>query len=58
MMQEDVGGYGNRESNSLWFKYRAFREEDKQKVPVGKLTKWNKDTKQEDDFSYVSGGDQ
>lgn len=54
-MQEDVGGYGNRESNSLWFKYRAFREEGGNKIPVGKLCKWNKDTKAEEEFSYVSG---
>lgn len=55
MTAEDVGGYGHRESGSIWFKYRAFREEGGNKIPVGKLCKWNKDTKAEEEFSYVSG---
>jgi hypothetical protein len=55
MMSDDVGGYGNRESNSIWFRYRAYREDGGQKVPVGKLTKWNKDAQREDDYSFVSG---
>lgn len=55
MSSDDVGGYGNRESNSLWFRYRAYREEGGQKIPVGKLCKWNKGTKAEEEYSYVSG---
>lgn len=55
MTAEDVGGYGHRESGSIWFKYRAFREEGGQKTPVGRLVRWNADTKTEDEFSFVSG---
>lgn len=54
-MSDDIGGYGNRESNSIWFRYRAYRDEGGQKVPVGKLVRWNADTKAEDEFSFVSG---
>lgn len=54
-MSEDIGGYGNRESNSVWFRYRAYRDEGGQKVPVGKLVRWNADTKSEEEFSFVSG---
>lgn len=54
-MSEDYGGYGNRESNATWFRYRAYRDEEDGRVPVGKLVRWNKDTKAEEDYSYVSG---
>lgn len=54
-MSEDVGGYGNRESSAVWFRYRAYRDDGAAKVPVGRLVRWNGETKTEDEYSFASG---
>lgn len=50
-----VGGFGNNQSNSIWFKYKATHEVEGQKKPLGKLCRWNKDKEKDEEYSWVAG---
>lgn len=47
-MSEDIGGFGTRESNNIWFKYKAMRQVKDEatgkvrKEPYAKLVQWVK----------------
>lgn len=54
-MNNTLGGFGNNQSNNIWFKYQAVRETDGKKEPFAKLCVWDKEKKKDDEYSWLAG---
>lgn len=54
-MNENVGGLGNRNSNTIWLQYRAMKDQGDGKKPYGKFTRYMGKGVPEEEYSFASG---